>query len=86
MQSCGRVGRVRPGVCVQISVKGNEFKEELESEIKTTDITSNILSLMKIGINLEDIDNIPDELDKNDLQLFMSDLFRFGAIDENTRT
>ena len=83
-QRRGRVGRVRPGVSVQLSIKGLQFKQYLPPEIQTTDITSAILSLRKIGINLEEIDNLPDKIPSEILKKYMTELYLCDAIDHNS--
>ncbi|KAK8845827.1 hypothetical protein M9Y10_020750 [Tritrichomonas musculus] len=83
-QRKGRVGRVRPGTSVQLSIKDLPFKEFLPPEILTTDISSNILSLRKIGIKLENVQNLPDPIDTNVMKLFMEELYSIGAISKET--
>ena len=84
IQRKGRVGRVRPGISVQISIKDHSFKEFLPPDIQTTDISSSILSLRKIGIKLEIIKNLPDPIEPDAMNQFMNELYSIGAIDKKT--
>ena len=80
-QRKGRVGRVRPGVSVQFSIKGLKFKDCLPPEIQTTDISSAILSLRQIKIKLETLSNLPDKVPPQQLERYMNELYSFNAID-----
>ena len=83
-QRRGRVGRVRPGVSVQISIQGLPLKQCLPPEIQITDLSAAILSLRKIGINLEKIDNLPDKLKPDLLKRYMNELYLSHAIDSKS--
>jgi len=80
-QRRGRVGRVRDGIAVQITLDGKKVPDNLPPEILTTDICSNILSLRMMGINLEEIKNLPDKINPRDMGDFILSLIRYNALD-----
>lgn len=84
IQRKGRVGRVQPGICVQIGIENENNPDKLPPAIQTSDITLNILSLRKIGIKLEKITNLPDPIDPNDMEQFMNELVLIKALDKDT--
>ncbi|KAK8860803.1 hypothetical protein M9Y10_012480 [Tritrichomonas musculus] len=83
-QRKGRVGRIRPGISVQITLKDKQLPALLPPAIKTSDISLNILSLRKIGYKLENIQNLPDSLEKEEIDRYISELVTFKALDKNT--
>lgn len=82
VQRKGRVGRIQPGICVQITMENEKLPEKLDPAILTSDITLNILLLRKIGIKLEKIKNLPNPIDPDEMKQFISELVSINAIHE----
>ena len=55
-QRKGRVGRVRNGISVQITMKKHPLINQPKTEMELTDLSTSILSLRGIGINLEEVE------------------------------
>ena len=61
IQRKGRVGRTRPGISVQITLKDNELPENIPPSILTSDLSKSIISLRGAGIKLEELKGLPDD-------------------------
>ena len=84
VQRRGRVGRVRDGVCVQITIKGHPPIELRPPAIEVEDISSNILSLRQIGIRLETVTNLPEPgVQPVKMRQYLRELQGLGALDED---
>lgn len=85
IQRRGRVGRKRPGISVQITIKDHPPIDLRPPALTTEDISSNILNLRQIGIKLEEIKNIPAPgVPQHEMREYMDQLISIGAIDPST--
>ncbi|KAK8896751.1 hypothetical protein M9Y10_014668 [Tritrichomonas musculus] len=80
IQRKGRVGRIKSGISVQITMKNQKLPEVLPPAIQTSDISLNILSLRKIGYKLEEIDNLPDKINDDEMKKYISELESLKAL------
>ncbi|OHT07954.1 hypothetical protein TRFO_05088 [Tritrichomonas foetus] len=85
IQRRGRVGRIRNGICVSITIRNHPPRGLLLPQILTTDISSNVLELRKIGIKLEAIDNLPDPISQEKLDEIMNELIKISALDSESK-
>ena len=83
-QRKGRVGRHRSGIAVQITVENKPNPVSLPPAILTSNISYNILSLRQIGYKIEEIENLPDKINDNDLEKYISELKSLKALTEET--
>ncbi|KAK8835828.1 hypothetical protein M9Y10_040376 [Tritrichomonas musculus] len=78
-QRRGRVGRTRKGVYVGISTG---MYQDIDPQIKTSDLSASLLSLRGIGIKLEKVEKLPDEPDPSQIEKNIDDLKAIGALDD----
>lgn len=84
VQRKGRVGRLRSGIYVRITIKDQVNPPLLQPAIKTSDISLNILSLRKNGIKIEEIKNLPDPLEEDEIKNKISELVSINALENDT--
>ena len=82
IQRKGRVGRIRSGISVKVSLKNQNLIDLLPPPICTSDVSLNILLLRKIGYRIEEIENLPDKVDS--LNDYISELVSFNALTDDT--
>ena len=83
-QRRGRVGRVRDGICVQMTVKNHPPIELQPPSIQVEDISTTILNLRRIGIRLENIRNLPEPgVPRHEMRQYIKELVSLGALDQN---
>ena len=82
-QRKGRVGRTRPGIAIQLTMAGKKLRKNIDPSIKTSDLSGVILQLRKIGIQLEQLDKLPDEPNEDDVNMYLNDLQECGCLDGN---
>ena len=84
IQRRGRVGRVRDGICVQITIKRHPPVELQPPSIQVEDISMNILNLRQIGIRLENIRNLPEPgVSSDDMSQYIRELVAIGALGDD---
>ena len=80
-QRRGRVGRVRDGICVQMTVKNHPPIELQPPAIQVEDISTTILNLRRIGIRLENITNLPQPgVPSHEMRQYINELTSLGAL------
>ena len=77
-----KVGKVRDGIYVHFVVKSNPPSTWSPPAIEVDDISSNILSLRRIGLRLEDIANLPEPgVPRDTMEKYLKELRLIGALD-----
>lgn len=84
VQRKGRVGRLRSGIYVRVTIKDQVNPPFLQPAIKTSDISLNILSLRKNGIKIEEIKNLPDPLEEDEIKKKINELVSINALENDT--
>lgn len=84
-QRKGRLGKSMKGLYISIHAPDEKIARFKSPYVKRNDLTTNILLIKDIGIDFEDIKNLPDKPNQQNLKFSIGTLIKMGAIDPYTK-